>query len=355
MLLVIDDERPIRSLIAAFGAELGWEVDQAEDGGVGVELVRQHPDRYEVVLLDVQMPGPSGLEVLPELLKYGRDLAVIMISGYAEVHSAVESMQRGAYDFLEKPLEVDILETRLRKALAERRLRVEHREYVQDIERKVRERTTELDAARRATIFGLARLAEYRDEETGFHLERMAHYSVALAEGLRENGLYRDELDEGYLSNLLESAPLHDIGKVGVPDSILLKPGKLTPAEFELMKIHTVIGARAIADIQALVGGQTFLQFGQELARSHHEHFDGSGYPDGLEGTQIPLSARILTLADFYDALTWPRVYRPFAYSHDQVREMIGSERGSKFDPDIVDCFFSCQARFTEIHRLFQD
>ncbi|MBN2289795.1 MAG: HD domain-containing protein, partial [Candidatus Glassbacteria bacterium] len=306
-------------------------------------------------LMDIRMPGPSGLEVLPELLKYGEDLAVIMMSGYAEVDSAVEAMKNGAFDLVQKPIEPEVLVTRIEKAVDQRRIRIEHRQYIIDIEKRVAERTTELEAARKATIFGLACLAEYRDEETGFHLERMAHYSVAIARTLGKMGLYRDVLDENYIDLLFESAPLHDIGKVGVPDSILQKPDKLTPEEFEIMKTHTTIGARALEDIAKKVKGQTFLTIGTEAARSHHEHYDGRGYPDGLAGNAIPLSARIIALGDFYDALSFPRIYRPFSFPHEEVRAMIEERSKRQFDPDIVKSFLECENGFVSLRREYQN
>ena len=354
-MLVVDDDEQIRKFIRNVFEDNGWAIDEAENGPQAVELVRENALDYDIALLDVMMPGPTGLEILPELLKYGNDLAVIMMSGFAEVNSAVESIKSGAYDFLQKPVDVDVLVIRVEKALEQRGIRKEHRSYLADIEKKVKERTTELEAARTATIFGLACLAESRDEETGFHLERMAHYAVALAGKLREIGLYRDILDDEYLDLLFDSAPLHDIGKVGVPDIILRKPGKLTPEEFEIMKTHTVIGARAIEDIQVKVKGQTFLSLGIEVARSHHEHYDGSGYPDELKGNNIPLSARILALADFYDALSFPRVYRPFSFPHEKVREMIEEKAKTQFDPDIVKGFLKCECEFVSLRGKYQE
>ena len=353
--LVVDDDDLIRGFIASLGEDCGWRVKEARDGPEAIKLVRKDSGKYDLALLDIMMPGPSGLEVLPELLKYGEDLAVIMMSGFAEVGSAVEAMKRGAFDFLQKPVEPEVLVTRVEKALEQRELRREYRRYVTDIEKRVVERTGELEAARKATIFGLARLAEYRDEETGFHLERMAAYGVTLARALRRLRLYRDILTENFLVQLYESAPLHDIGKVGIPDAILRKPGKLTPQEFEVMKLHTVMGARSIEDIQARVKGQSFLELGQEVARSHHEHFDGRGYPDGLADHAIPLSARILTVADYYDALAFPRVYRPFGFPHEEVKKMIVERKDSQFDPDIVEGFLHCEKEIIAIRDRYSE
>ena len=352
-ILVIDDDDLIRGFISNLADDFGWMVDEAQDGLQGVEMVRNNV--YDLALLDLSMPGPSGLEVLPDLLKYGLDMAVIMMSGFAEVGSAVEAMKKGAYDFLQKPIESEVLATRIEKTLELRTLRIEYRQYVTDIEKRVTERTGELEAARKATIFGLARLAEYRDEETGYHLERMATYGVTLTRALRGMGLYRDILTDNYLSMLFESAPLHDIGKVGIPDSILRKPDKLTAEEFEVMKTHTILGARAIEDIQAQVKGQCFLVIGMELARCHHEHFDGRGYPERLKGYAIPLSARILAVADFYDALAFPRIYRPTSLPHAEVKEMLVARKGAQFDPDVVDGFLQCENEIVAIRDRYAE
>jgi len=354
-ILVIDDDELIRSFIVSLCGEKDWIVEEAENGPQGIEMVKNNSKNYQIALLDLRMPGPTGLEVLPELQKYGRDLAVIMMSGYAEVDTAVEAMKKGAFDLVQKPIEPEMLVARIEKADEQRRIRIEHRQYVTDIEKRVAERTTELEFARKATIFGLARLAEYRDEETGFHLERMASYGVALARALRKLGLYQDILTNNYLSLLFESAPLHDIGKVGIPDKILHKPGKLTPEEFETMKTHTTIGAKAIEDIQTKAKGQSFLTIGMEVALCHHEHFDGNGYPSGLKGNDIPLPARILALADFYDALSFPRVYRPFGFPHEQVREMVQKRAKTQFDPDIVKGFLECECEFVSLREKYQE
>lgn len=352
-LLIIDDDDQIRNLVADLSAESGWRCAAAEDGRRGIEMVQVEPERYDVVLLDLKMPGPSGLEVLPELLKYGRDLSVIMMTGYAEVDTAVETMKRGAADLLQKPVDPELLVARVEKARENRRVQREYREYVEDADAKIRQRRTLLDEARRLTVFGLARLAEYRDEETGYHLERIAEYVTVLADGLRGKGLYRDIITDGWIDLLYESAPLHDIGKVGVPDSILLKPEKLTVEEFEIMKKHTTIGARTLQDVQSEVEDERFLEMGIALARSHHENFDGTGYPEGLAGADIPLQARLLTMADFYDALVFPRVYRPYAFPHDEVAAMVNEQRGLKFDPDLVDCFNDCRDEFDSVRRRF--
>ncbi len=207
-----------------------------------------------------------------------------------------------------------------------------------------------LQQARAATILGLAKLAEYRDEGTGTHLERIREYARLLAEELARLPRYRGYIDARYIEDIYQSAILHDIGKVGVPDAILLKPGELTGEEFEVIRRHTVFGGEAIAAIQQRIEGRSFLNIGREIAYHHHEHWDGSGYPRGLKGEEIPLSARIVALADVYDALTSRRFYKD-AFSHEKARRIIVSLRGKHFDPDVVDAFLRLEERFDRIRR----
>jgi len=183
----------------------------------------------------------------------------------------------------------------------------------------------------------------------------MAHYTVAIAHSLRDMGLYRDVLNDKYLDLLFESAPLHDIGKVGIPDAILRKPAKLTSQEFEIIKSHTTIGANTLEDMCKKIKGQTFLNLGVELALSHHEHYDSRGYLQGLKGSSIPLSARIVTLADFYDALAFPRTYRPSTFPHEKIKEIIGQGAATHFDPDIVKGFLKCECEIVSLREKYQD
>ena len=216
-----------------------------------------------------------------------------------------------------------------------------------------------IDAARRQlfdlTIFGLARLAESRDTETGEHLERVSSYCRILGEYLHRQQHYHDQMKRNFVETIFSTSPLHDIGKVGIPDAILNKPGKLSPEEFELMKQHAVIGGDTLTDIERHLnwGDSTFLTMGREIAYSHHEKWDGSGYPHQLSELGIPLAARIMAVADVYDALTSKRCYKD-AFSHDKARDIIVEGRGRHFDPDLVECFLACEERFIEVRRQLQ-
>jgi putative two-component system response regulator len=207
-----------------------------------------------------------------------------------------------------------------------------------------------LQHARAATILGLAKLAEYRDEGTGTHLERIREYARLLAEEMAKIPRYRGYIDQRYIDDIYQSAILHDIGKVGIPDAVLLKPGELTGEEFEVIKCHTLFGGDAITSIQSQIEGRSFLNIGREIAYNHHEKWDGSGYPRGLRGADIPLAARIVAVADVYDALTTKRFYKE-AFSHVKAMQIISSLRGTHFDPEVVDAFLALEGQFNRIRE----
>jgi response regulator RpfG family c-di-GMP phosphodiesterase len=209
--------------------------------------------------------------------------------------------------------------------------------------------------AKDAIVLAMASLAETRDNETGNHIRRTQHYVRALAEASRQRRPFEADLDDTTIELLYKSAPLHDIGKVGIPDSILLKPGKLDEREFAVMKTHAELGRRAIADAAGHLGASSsFLHVAQEVAFTHHEKWDGTGYPRGLKGTDIPISGRLMAIADVYDALVSERVYKP-AMSHAEAVAIIARERGRHFDPDLVDVFVEIAPTFEAIHRRFSD
>jgi putative two-component system response regulator len=223
------------------------------------------------------------------------------------------------------------------------------------LEHLVQKRTARLSQMQDAIILAMASLAETRDNETGNHIRRTQHYVAALARALQHHPRFVGLLTDAHIELLYKSAPLHDIGKVGIPDRILLKPGRLTPDEFEIMKQHTVIGRDAILDVERHLGtGDTFLRFAREIAYSHQEKWDGSGYPEGLTGDAIPVSARLMAVADVYDALICRRVYKP-AFPHHEAMRLLREGRGTHFDPDVLDAFLQIEAEIVAIAARFRD
>ena len=210
-----------------------------------------------------------------------------------------------------------------------------------------------IENAKLITILALAKLAEYRDDDTGLHLERIREYTKIITEEMAKKPNYNKYITSEYIEDIYYSSILHDIGKVGIPDGILLKPGKLTPEEFEVIKKHSVLGGDVLSDIEAQIGAQTFLTLGKEIAYYHHEKWNGTGYPNGLKGEEIPLSARIVSIADVYDALTSQRIYKN-AFSHQKSKEIIIFDRERSFDPDVVDCFLSRESDFIKILNQIQ-
>jgi response regulator RpfG family c-di-GMP phosphodiesterase len=205
-----------------------------------------------------------------------------------------------------------------------------------------------VENARLITILALAKLAEYRDDDTGLHLERIREYTKIIAVEMAKKPNYIGYITAEYIDDIYHSSILHDIGKVGIPDAILLKPGKLTPEEFQKIKEHSILGGDVLTDIEAQIDGQTFLTLGKEVAYFHHEKWNGKGYPKGLKGEEIPLSARIVTLSDVYDALTSKRVYKR-SYSHQEAKEIIIAEKEQSFDADVLDCFLIRESEFRKV------
>ena len=333
-----------------------YHVMLARSGADAIRLAQQSP-APDLVLLNVTLPDLDGFAVLADLKCnfLSCDIPVIVLTTAERARDDEErAMRGGASDIMLRPV---LPATLLARVGVHAELGIA-RSMLKDRERHVAhliaERTREAAQMQDATIIAMASLAESRDMDTGNHIRRTQHYVAALARELRFHTRHTEELSDDNIALLFKAAPLHDIGKVGVPDAILLKTGKLTGSEFELMKLHTVYGRDAIAGVEKTLGSSNqFLRYAKEITYSHQEHWDGSGYPQGLVGYAIPLSARLMAVADVYDALISARPYRP-AFTHETAVELIRQGSGEHFDPDVVDAMLAIEEKFKTIATQFQ-
>lgn len=329
--LVVEDDCVSAEILANMLRGFGYEVTAATNGREAFELIRT--GRYRLVVSDWEMPEMNGVEFCRQIRQrqWSSYIYVILVTSYDGVENVVAGLDAGADDFLTKPFQTEEMRVRLRTG--ERILSLESRDVV---------------------IFALAKLADSRDPETGAHLERMREYCRLLAEELSTWEKFHRDIDGEYVQLLYLTSPLHDIGKVGIPDRVLLKPGRFTPEEFEIMKQHTTIGGATLEAAAVAYPEAQFLTMAREIALTHHERYDGTGYPWGLKGGEIPLCGRITAVADVYDALATPRVYKP-AIPHETTRGMILEGRGTQFDPDVVEAFLRCEKDFVAVARRFDN
>lgn len=360
-LLVVDDNEMNRDMLSRRLQHYGYETEVACDGKAALErMVSMRPD---MVLLDVLMPELDGYQTLERIRANEelKDIPVIMISALDEVDSAVRCIETGAEDYLCKPVNAVLLKTKVAAILEkihlrrrEKELHIEVEKQNRYLEQRVEEQVKEISATQISAIFALSKLAESRDPETGEHLERVREYCRVLCLHLRNNPKYNNVISDRFISNIFAASPLHDIGKVGIPDHVLLKPGGLNEEEWRCMKLHPMIGAATLRAVDQEHPGNQFIQIGIEIAECHHEKWDGSGYPHGLKGEAIPLSARIMALGDVYDALTSKRCYKE-AFDHDRSVGIITGGSGKHFDPDIVAAFIERQLDFKHIRETLID
>lgn len=358
MILVVDDMPENHDVMRRLLTVSGFEVVSALTGEEALACVAERPP--DVILLDLVMPGMGGIEVC-QRLKHDdatRHIPVIIITGLTDREANIRAVEAGADDFLPKPFDAVLLQARIRTSISAKRMHDRLISYQRELEnsnltleQRVHERTRQVELTQHVTVFSLAKLAESRDPETGDHIDRMRNYVREVARAIVQLPQYETLGSEGFVEQIYHSSPLHDVGKVGIPDRILLKPGKLTPEEFEIMKKHSTIGGDTLraADVEA--GASGFLSMACEIAYYHHEKWDGSGYPEGRGGLEIPLSARIVAIADVYDALTTRRPYKE-PFSHEKSVGIISEGKGKHFDPDVVDAFLSREEQVLEIRRM---
>ena len=352
--LVVDDSPENLRLLATVLRRGGLVPRSVKSGRRAIEAAVIDPP--DLVLLDVSMPEMSGLDVCRWFKQDERlrRIPIIFISALQGTDDKVEAFRAGGIDYISKPFqELEVL-VRVKTHLRLRELQAELTSNNARLEQRVAEQVKTISASQMATIFALAKLAEARDDDTGKHVDRVRTFGKMLGEQMREMGLHAAYLTTTFIDNLYQTAALHDIGKVGIPDAILLKPGKLTPEEFVEMKKHSAIGASTLATVLKQHPDNRFLRMGVEVARSHHEKWDGTGYPDKLKGAKIPLAARIVAVADFYDALTSNRCYRP-AFSHEDACRMILESNGTHLDPDVVAAFSTLDSQFRHTRHEMQN
>ncbi len=332
-----------------------YQIKAANNGAKALSIA--HKDLPDLILLDIMMPGMSGYDVCKQLKNspITQFIPIIFLTAMTDIEAETKGLEIGAADFISKPVNPLIVLARVDIQLKAKAAADFLRDKNLFLEKEVDKRTRELSAIQNVTIQAMASLAETRDNETGNHIRRTQFYVKRLAQKLKKHPHHHNFLTDEKIDMLYRSAPLHDIGKVGIPDSILLKPGKLTTDEFEIMKTHTILGRDAIHCAEERLGmDMDFLTCAKEIAYSHQEKWDGSGYPDGLIGEQIPLSARLMAVADVYDALISRRPYKD-PIEHKKAVEIIESGSGNHFDPEVVDAFHFLQDDFKSIASCYVD
>ena len=344
--LVVDDAAMNLDVLSHSLAD-EFEVITADNGDTALDLAAEYlPD---IIVLDIRMPKMDGYEVCRQLKQspITRAIPVIFLTAMLEEADEAHGLSLGAVDYITKPVSPALVKARVRNHIDLKR-RTDH------LAELVEERTRELARTQEATIESLGTLAECRDPEGGAHIRRTRAYIRRLASHLLDKGLYSPPLDEALIEQIVKSSPLHDLGKIGVPDEILRKNGPLTIEEFAVMKTHTTLGHAAIVSAERRLGSNSFLRYAREIAETHHERWDGSGYPHGLAGEQIPLSGRLMAIADVYDALISRRVYKS-PFPHSTAVEIMAENRGSAFDPLMIDGFLEIQEEIRDIALEYCD
>ena len=358
--ILIVDDTPDNIMLLSRLLKDRYNTKVANNGSLALQIAQSTPG-LDLILLDVMMPGLDGYETCRQLKAnpVTADIPVIFLTAKNQVEDEAMGLSLGAVDYIAKPISPPILFARVATQLTLLDARRQLQAHNENLEKLVQDRTAQLALMQEAIIMAMGTLAETRDNAAvskgDHHIRRTQHYVRALARHLQHHPRFAADLTDENIELLYRSVPLHDIGKVGIPDRILLKPGVLDREEFEVMKLHAVYGRDTIMLVEKHIGGTNgFLMFAREIAHSHQEKWDGSGYPDRLAGEQIPLSARLMAVADVYDALISRRVYKP-AFTHQQALDVMRKGRGTHFDPDVLDAFFEIEGQFAAIAEEFRD
>lgn len=352
--LVVDDE-PFYINVLVELLQDDYQVIVAKNGVQALKRISEH-QKPDLILLDWLMPEMNGLEVCTRLKEdpETRDIPVIFLTIKSEVDDEIRGFEAGAVDYIRKPMSPPLVKSRVKTHLQLHLAKDLLADQKLALEELVRERTRELDLTKDVAIYCMASLAETRDSETGHHIRRTQTYVKLLADRLKQHPRFSDALTNDYIELLYKSAPLHDIGKVGVPDNILLHPGPLDDEQWTEMKRHAEYGIEAIERAESEMGTTSFLHTAKDIGYTHHEKWDGSGYPQGLKGDEIPVGGRLMAIADVYDALISRRVYKE-AYSHEKAVQIILEGKGTHFDPDVVEAFEALQDKFDQTAQKYSD
>lgn len=344
---IVDDVKENIQVALSHLTNIGCDFAYATSGEQAIERITL--TNPQLILMDVVMPGMDGYQTVQKLKTNPATakIPVIFLTAKNEPEDIARGFESGGVDYITKPFSGAELRARIATW-------IELSSYRENLEQEVEERTSETQLLKQVVIEAMGELAEFRDPETGAHIKRTQHYVKTLAEQLFKNGSFQQDLDPEGVTLLYKSAPLHDIGKVGIPDSILLKPGKLSPDEFSEMQNHTLYGQTVIRKLEKRVGKSSFLKYANDIIVGHHEKYDGSGYPYGLQEEEIPLAGKIMAIADVYDALTTRRVYKD-AFPHEKVMTIMNDGNGSHFDPIVFNAFLEVEIDFRAIAATYED
>lgn len=355
-IIIADDDFSIRKRLELILTKNNFKCKIFETGHDLIKELENNHKNFGLILLDVTMEDLNGFEIAKRIRETPlyKDIPIIFITGNTDIEDKKKGFEAGCVDYITKPFDNNEVIMRVQLHLELSYRREEALNYAKDLELKVMERTQEINLVRKALIVSLSTLAESRDPETGKHILRTSEYARLLAIELTKIDKYKEIIYNNFIERIYDCAPLHDIGKVGISDNILLKKDRLTTEEFAIMKTHTIIGYNTLISSSNLISNNSFLIFAAEIAKYHHERYDGNGYPEGLKGDNIPLHARIMALADVFDALITKRPYKD-PWPFEKVKEYIVNNSGKHFDPDIVNAFLNLEEKFIEINNKYRD
>lgn len=355
-ILVIDDDLHIQDVISEILSIMDLPHSITGETSSAKRIIGK--EKVDIIISDITLPGESGIELLQWCRSLNIDTPFVLMSGTTEPTDLITALNLGTRAFIHKPFDIALIEKIVKEILGTLKYNELHRKFINSLqsdnrilEEKVKARTEEIVRTQDVAILSLASLAEIKDSETGKHIERTRSYIKCLAEYLRNHENFKHYLNDRTIELLYRSAPLHDLGKIGIPDAILTKKGKLTKEEYEVIKQHPELGGKALEFASNELGSNSFLTVASQIAYEHHEKWDGSGYPKGLKGSEISIPARLMALADVYDALISRRCYKdPIPF--ESTRDLILNERGKHFDPDVVDAFLKLEKEFIGITEM---